>query len=343
MPRDGDGLFRRQGVWSFKFKGPDGRYHEKSTQCRKHQDAQQYRRDFLRELAAGTLPSDMAKWPLDKALLEHLDHVRATRAKSSFAPEQSASKNLVRVLGGDARLDKIAAQHLIRYQTTRRNEGAGPKTINNELSVLIRTLQLSNLWRRLRDTYRPLAVPETEVGVALTHAELANLIETAKRKPRWFVAWNTALLVSSTGLRYREIKTLRLRDICLDKPYPTIALSRVNTKTNASARTVPLNDHAAYAAAELMKRAELLGANSPEHFLLPANLGRHTKSGDPLNGGRGYDPSRHQETWASAWESLKKAAGLPNLRFHDLRHTFITHAASISRSSWKWSATFHRG
>ncbi len=31
-------------------------------------------------------------------------------------------------------------------------------------------------------------------------------------------------------------------------------------------------------------------------------------------------------SWASAWESLKKAAGLPGFRFHDLRHTHITHA-----------------
>jgi integrase len=31
-------------------------------------------------------------------------------------------------------------------------------------------------------------------------------------------------------------------------------------------------------------------------------------------------------SWTSAWESLKKAAGLPDFRFHDLRHTHITHA-----------------
>jgi integrase len=134
------------------------------------------------------------------------------------------------------------------------------------------------------------------------------------------------LLVSSTGLRYREIKTLRLRDLDLDGVCPTITLARKNTKNNPSARTVPLNAYAVLAASELVKRAKLLGANSPDHFLLPANLSRHTKRTDPLNGCNGYDPTRHQETWSSAWESLKKAAGLPNLRFHDLRHTFISHA-----------------
>ena len=45
-----------------------------------------------------------------------------------------------------------------------------------------------------------------------------------------------------------------------------------------------------------------------------------------MQGARGFDPTHHQESWSSAWESLKKAAGMPGFRFHDLRHTHITHA-----------------
>jgi integrase len=33
------------------------------------------------------------------------------------------------------------------------------------------------------------------------------------------------------------------------------------------------------------------------------------------------------KTWRSAWRSLRKAAVLPTLRFHDLRHTCITKLA----------------
>jgi integrase len=76
----------------------------------------------------------------------------------------------------------------------------------------------------------------------------------------------------------------------------------------------------------LLFRAQLLGASEPTHYLLPADLSKHTKNTDPLKGGKGFDPTRHQASWDSAWENLKKAAGLPDLRFHDLRHTHISHA-----------------
>jgi Phage integrase family len=42
-------------------------------------------------------------------------------------------------------------------------------------------------------------------------------------------------------------------------------------------------------------------------------------------GERGYDPNQHQQYWDTAWRTLTAKAGLAALRFHDLRHTFITH------------------
>ena len=45
-----------------------------------------------------------------------------------------------------------------------------------------------------------------------------------------------------------------------------------------------------------------------------------------MRGRTGFDPTRHQTSWDSAWEALKQAAGLQGFRFHDLRHTHITHA-----------------
>ena len=37
----------------------------------------------------------------------------------------------------------------------------------------------------------------------------------------------------------------------------------------------------------------------------------------------------HQMSWDTAWRNLRKAAGLHKLRFHSMRHTFITRLAEI--------------
>jgi hypothetical protein len=85
---------------------------------------------------------------------------------------------------------------------------------------------------------------------------------------------------------------------------------------------------------------------------MPKHLSR-IKFG-PHKGKRGYDPTQHQLVWDTAWQSLTNAVRCPKcskvqepaekccvetcnadmrgvrsategLRFHDLRHTFITH------------------
>jgi integrase len=87
---------------------------------------------------------------------------------------------------------------------------------------------------------------------------------------------------------------------------------------------IELNQAALEAATRLYQRAEMLGASEPEHYLLPADMSRHTRASDPLLGRIGFDPTQHQETFHTAWRSLRKAAGLDGLRFHDLRHSFIS-------------------
>ncbi len=83
-------------------------------------------------------------------------------------------------------------------------------------------------------------------------------------------------------------------------------------------------------------------------LLAAANLSRHTKTTDPLKGNCGFDFTRHQVSWNTAWRSLRRAAAkaivdsakhekrdlaqeelesvraFQRLRFHDMRHTFVT-------------------
>jgi integrase len=123
---------------------------------------------------------------------------------------------------------------------------------------------------------------------------------------------------------------------------------RPTTKTNAGQRIIELNSAATAAVWKLYARARAVGATEPEHYLLPADLSRHTHKTDPLKGRRGFTVQSHQMSWRTAWRSLRYAAAkaiednavkeqrelkpeeretialFRRLRFQDLRHTFVT-------------------
>ncbi len=46
------------------------------------------------------------------------------------------------------------------------------------------------------------------------------------------------------------------------------------------------------------------------------------------------DPTRPMTTWKTAWCNLRKAAGLPTVRFHDGRHTALTRLAEQGQPDW---------
>ena len=304
MARDGDGLFRRDGIWYFKYKDSNGVYREKSTGKRKQPAAREYKHDFLEKLRQNQLPTEEAKWSLGQAFEKWLEFRAATRPKPSVAAEQTAARHLGEIIGPDRRLCSITAWDIRRFQM-KRMETVGPKTINNELLVLTAVLNSARLWAPLKETYEPLPAPKRGPGQALTPDQTAKLIETARTNDRWFVALCATVLAYATGCRSGEIKKLQLHDLVLDTDRPCIRLRAEDTKTRRD-REPALNDLGLWAVRQLLDRARLLGASDPDHYLLPADLSKHTKKTDPLHGTSGFDPGEHQTSWDSAWESLKR-------------------------------------
>jgi integrase len=231
---------------------------------------------------------------------------------------------------GSKKLKTITLDDLRDYQTLRRKE-VRERPINLELGILVRVLKENHLWRGdladITSGYKRLSEPESEVGEALSEQELLHLETTASSNGDWEVAYCAEVIAANTGMTWGEIKKLRMGMI--DLGARRIRITRKSTKTDAGARWVELNQCAFTAVCRLYQRAQSLGASSSEHYLLPADLSRHTKSTDPLKGGRGFDPTKHQISWDTAWRNLRKAAGFGKLRFHSMRHTFITRLAEI--------------
>jgi hypothetical protein len=95
-----------------------------------------------------------------------------------------------------------------------------------------------------------------------------------------------------------KIKKLRVGSLDLENR--RLKIRRADTKSDAGARTVELNRDATEAAARLLMRAETLmpPAKEPEHYLMPKHLS-HIAHGEH-KGESGYDPTQHQQYWASS-------------------------------------------
>jgi integrase len=318
-----DGLYPRNGgILCFRYHDKTGDWREKSTGTRDRGEARKIKQQFLKDLEEDTLPTDRAEWSIEQSatrwVTQHVARLTSEKAKRN---EQSYLRQLVKRVG-TMKLKAVTLDTLKDYQTTRSRE-VRARPVNLELQILVSTLKEANLWKRpLAEHYKRLTEPDSEVGRALTIDELVRLESTASANEAWDVAFCAELIASNTGMRGGEIKKLRLGMI--DLANRRIQITRKSTKTRAGARLIELNQAALAALVKLYRRAQALGAREPEHYLLPCDLSRHTHKNDPLKGGRGFDPTRHQMSWDTAWRKLRKAAGLDGLGFHSLRHTFIT-------------------
>jgi integrase len=154
-----------------------------------------------------------------------------------------------------------------------------------------------------------------------------------------------ALIAANTTMRSCELKGLRFDDVHLVDRRVFVNRSKGNT---SGVRDIPLNDAAMWGFARLLERANALGSIAPEHFVFPRFLSRQTKT---PGHGTGYDPTRPQKTWRTAWRSLvkqtalraaegitdererqKAMAAFVGLRFHDLRHLSVTKLAESEAS-----------
>jgi integrase len=232
-------------------------------------------------------------------------------------------RNCIKALGpffSELRLDAIRIQHLKQYQQWR-SEGsgglrrAGPSRINHELNTLSQILDHANLWGQIERHYKAVKLPRPKVGCALSPEDEARLFSVASSNPRWKVAYLCSILTANTTAGPGEIRHLRLRDVDMHaKPQPTIHFVE-GVKNEYRVRVNPLNEIAAAAVTELLARARRNGATEPDHYLLPHRA---------RDGAKGWDPTRPITSWRGAWDKLREAAGLSNLRRYDLRHHAIT-------------------
>lgn len=322
--KDRDGVYKRRGYWHFDYKDPvTGRWRSKTTGETAYNRAKEVKRQFL-EALSGQYDPNNDRLRFSEAAGAFLQHRVVSVSPGTQRLEKERLRALARVLGQiappDLKLKDFDVKLIRNYQQKRISEGVGPRTVNMETQLLRSILKYHEQWK-LDGKYEALPEPVSEVGRALSPEEEVRLLDMARSRPEWFVAYHATVLENETGMRGVEVRNLEIKRI--DIQAQEIRLAKSKTKTGV--RTIPLNADAFASVQALLQRAFAFGANRAEHYLIPARV-RMVKEGRTV---QAYDPAKPTKGWRTAWRNLTTAAGLKGLRGHDLRHNWITSHAEI--------------
>jgi integrase len=216
---------------------------------------------------------------------------------------------------GHLRLDEIGTGKVAAFRASLVEKGLGEKRINNVLSVLSKPMRYAVdcelIERAPRIGLYKVERPEIEPW---DFEQYARLLAAAKIEgPEWYAA---VCLAGEAGLRSGEVKALRWRED-VDLIAKTITVKQqtcygvTTTPKGRTRRTIPMTSTLELA----LRRLEVVR----EGFVV-----------------RNLDGSAKTDGQANAVIlRICRRAGLPEKRWHTLRHAFGTHAALFGVNPWR--------
>ena len=309
-------VFKNGTLYHYEF-ALDGRRHRGSTGTANRDEAvreESRQRERLEKSYSQVIEEEarvQQRKTIQFAAAEFLTDYRAKHQSATFA--EYALGHVCKLLGGRLVVE-ITPKIVKRYQGDRLREKAGPKTINDEVQLLLRLCGEHGVLIRAtlrRDKALKLPLPASP-GRPYSADEKARMLEEAAklRTPQMHAALALDL---NTGLRDKELREIRWEQIDLiHKKALTVGKSKTEAGTG---RVIPLNETAMAAmeahAAWYIRR---FGECRPEWFVFAF--------GTPLP----KDPTRPITSFKTAWTKVREKAGVKG-RWHDNRHTLVTELA----------------
>ncbi len=305
------GLYRKQRskfYWmSFRV---EGRRYFQSTGTSNKKLAEQIYAKTVTEIAEGKWFQNEAKRRTFEELRDRYmrEHSTINKAPKSAVRDAGSFKHLARFFGGSS-LATITPARISEYKSSRRQEGAKPATLNRELEVLRHAMNLAiREWEWLERTPFDRVRLErlnNKIERWLTGEEEEKLLQAS---PPWLQ--KIIIFALNSGARQDEILSLKWSEVDLTRRTATF----LKTK-NKEKRTIPLNQTLLGLLNEKKKVRSLSG-----YVFVSQN---NTK----------IDASNLRRPFVLAREK----AGIEDVRFHDLRHTFATRLVQAGMDLYKVS------
>ena len=250
------------------------------------------------------------------------DVARVTVKAKTFLFYESILRLHIMPAIGTRPLSRVAPQDLQALYTRKLEQGLSPQTVGHIHRVTHRVLQDAVRWglvaRNVCDAVKPPRAPRREMS-ALTPEEARKLLASAAGDPLEALY----ALALTTGMRQGEILSLKWSDFDADTGRLTVQRTVLYISGQGSIEGEPKSDRgrrnilltplavAALRAHRALQAEERIRAVAWEdNDLIFCNaVGRHIRASNLLR--RSFRP-------------LLARAGLPAIRFHDLRHTAAT-------------------
>jgi integrase len=312
------------GTFYLRYKNADGKTcHQKigSTAVLTVAEARREAKRIKAEITLGADPRAEAKArravPTYATFFEdhYLKHVE--QFKRSWDRDEELYRLRIKAAFGHRRLDQITRHQIQLFLAALTEEGLAPATVRLHLVVIRYSLNLAREWGMLEGDNPASRIPlpplDNKVEHLLDDAQLKRLLEVLRSDANRPVC-RVCLFLLSTGCRLNEALSATWSDIDLERR--VFSIRATNTKSGRR-RSVPLNDSAMAVLGELEMRE---------------------KGGRLFVGRRGA-----LSTVAKQWDRLRKKAGLPHLRLHDLRlhdlrHQFASFLVNDGRTLYEVQA-----
>ena len=293
MARSTKGLYKRREMWWMTYRDAIDLQRFESCKTSNKKEAERRLIDRRKEAMEGIVPAPpikpLALDELKERYLAFVSHQRGVATKHyHFA-------HFTRVWGNPL-IHSLTVEVLDQYRGHRRGEGVGPATINREMATLKHALSKAVEWKLLRKTAREELTaikkyqePSGRLPYLSGPAEADRLLTACEDFLKPIVL--TAL---HTGMRKDEILSLTWEAVDM-----THGFIRLKQTKNGTAQALPFNE-----------------------TLWSLFSGLRTRQDTPWvlhdAEGRRHNDIRHP------FDRACEAAGLVNVHFHDLRHTFAS-------------------
>lgn len=327
--RKGSGYIRRRGRIYYITYWVGGKSHEESCRSTKLEDAQKLLRERL--MGTGAAPAHGAKGILVNELLNDLERDYLLNRRRSIGDMLHSGLKRLRPHWASRSAAAVTTEGVTEYQLKRRAEGAADATINREVALLRRAFNLARQSTPPKIASAPYFPTLKERNVRsgfLEPDQYARLRDALPQhlKALFVVAYHVGCRRGELLGRRGLLSPLKWEQV--DLLHDQIVLKPGTTK-NDEGRVLPIYGE--------MKPWLVMLREQRDSFFPQCPWVFH-RNGEPIKDFRG------------AWKSACKAAGVPELLFHDLRRSAVRNMrkAGLDRkramtiSGHKTETTFER-